>query len=379
MAACLGMLLFGIVLISLGSIMPSILSEYSLGNAQAGILASLLPTGILLGSVIFGPIVDRFSYRIFLVMCSLLIIAGLEGIAISTNLLSLQASIFLIGFGGGMINGGTNALVADISESRADERSANLSFLGVFFGIGALGVPSVLASLSSFWNYNQILQMTGYLLFLPLIYFLTITYPTPKIRAASLTNTIAMASDKRLWVLGFFLFFQSALEGVANNWTTTFLQSENKMESSHALVALSIFVLSLTITRLLLAWLLRRMDPIRVLLISIGVLIAASLLMASTNTPILLIAALALLGIGSAAGFPVVLGYAGELYSELRGTAFSFIFVIALWGNILINYLTGLAAHRYGIEIYPWILLMCGASLTLIGTTKLHHLVRKIH
>ena len=95
-AACLGMLLFGIVIISLGSILPSILEKFDLNKIQAGSLASILPAGILLGSLVFGPVVDRYSYRNLFIISAIFIIAGLEGIGIARGLFTLQASFFLI-------------------------------------------------------------------------------------------------------------------------------------------------------------------------------------------------------------------------------------------------------------------------------------------
>jgi fucose permease len=62
------------------------------------------------------------------------------------------------------------------------------------------------------------------------------------------------------------------------------------------------------------------------------------------------LAGLVLLGAGLAGGFPVMLGFAGDRYSELSGTAFSFVFVIALLGNMLINYLMGIIARTFGIQ-----------------------------
>ena len=44
-----------------------------------------------------------------------------------------------------------------------------------------------------------------------------------------------------------------------------------------------------------------------------------------------------------------MLGFAGDRFSNLSGTAFSFIFVTALIGNMLINFLTGLVVHLYGV------------------------------
>ncbi|MCB0584551.1 MAG: MFS transporter [Phaeodactylibacter sp.] len=368
-AACLGMLLFGIVMISLGSMMPSIIEKYGLDTLQAGSLASILPAGILLGSLAFGPVVDRYSYRNLMVICTLLIVAGLESIALAEGLPALQAGFFLIGCGGGALNGGTNALVADISEDRAGKRSANLSLLGVFFGIGALGMPSLMAMLSAIWPFERILAFTGVAVIIPLAYFLLVRYPAPRHgQAIPLSASFAMARNAPLIMLGLFLFFQSALEGVINNWTATFLQNEKSVGAKEALVALSIFVASLTVARALLAVVLRKIPPFHVLLASIGLLFAGTgLLLAGVASPILYFGGLTLLGTGAAAGFPVILGYVSELYTSLRGTAFSLVFFIALMGNIVVNYLMGVIAHRYGMGAYPWILLLCAICLLVIA------------
>ena len=60
-AACLGMLLFGIVFLSLGSANNMLAERFNLDNNSIGTLTALLPFGILAGSLIFGPIVDQLA------------------------------------------------------------------------------------------------------------------------------------------------------------------------------------------------------------------------------------------------------------------------------------------------------------------------------
>jgi fucose permease len=57
-----------------------------------------------------------------------------------------------------------------------------------------------------------------------------------------------------------------------------------------------------------------------------------------------------MLGAGLAGGFPIMLGFVGNKYRELSGTAFSLVLVIALAGNIIINYCMGIIAQAYGIQ-----------------------------
>ena len=140
------MLLFGISLITLGSLAPSLKTKFMLDGVASGTLFSILPIGILAGSFVFGPVCDHYGFKRILILACIAMTAGFEGIAFARSVPVLKSCVFLFGLGGGIINGSTNALIADISEKN---KGANLSLLGVFFGIGALGMPLLLGPLST--------------------------------------------------------------------------------------------------------------------------------------------------------------------------------------------------------------------------------------
>lgn len=363
-AACLGMLMFGMVLISLGSTLPELITRFNLNNLDRGTLATLLPFGILAGSLIFGPIVDRYGYKNLLILCAAIVLLGFEGIAFGKTLSVVQICIFLIGFGGGVLNGGTNALVADISTG---SRSANLSILGVFFGIGALGMPLVLGVLSKSLTQHTIIAVLGALMVIPILYFVSVEFPSPKQpQGFPLKQGIGMIKDPTLMLFAMMLFFQSGLEGIANDWSAQYLIETIKVPREQALYALTCFVIGLTVTRLLLGTFLRHAAPKRVLQISIVIAaIGAAVLMTAKDYP-MAVCGLVLLGIGFAAAFPVILGMIGDLYSKASGTAFSIAFVLALIGNMIINKTMGYAAHEYGIKVFSVLLLTALAFLSLL-------------
>ena len=375
-AACLGMLLFGMVMLSLGTISTFLTNKFLLNQLTIGSLAALLPLGILAGSLIFGPVVDRYGYKYLLIICTILIIIGIEAISFTELFIVIQASFFLIGFGGGAINGATNALVSDIS---TESKGARLSLLGVFFGVGAIGMPAILGFLSEYYSYESIIAGIGFGILLPVFFFFYITFPEPKQKQGfPIKKSIGLIKDSTLILIGFVLFFESAIEGITNNWTTTFLESEIKLNSENALYALSFLALSLTIARLILGGLLKKVRSYIVLLCCLGfIFFGAIVLMLSTNL-ITSTLGLVLLGFGFAAGFPVILGYVGELYTDLSGTAFSMVFVIALIGNTLMNYLVGIIAHTYGIKYFVIIILISVILMFILLSIVLKQISSKI-
>ena len=346
-AACIGLLLFGIGMITLGSILPSLAEKFQLNEVAAGTLVSILPLGILAGSLIFGPIVDRYGYKGMLAINALLMVLAMQGLAYANSLWQLQASIFLVAFGGGVMNGAGSALVSDITEGG---KGANLSLLGVFFGVGALGMPVLLGLLSKNFSFESIVSTVGFCLLLPALYFLLIRFPEPKQQEeVALKQGMRLIREPALLLLGFYLFFQSGAESLVTNWTTTYLLQKAGLSSQQALFALSASVAGMTVARLLLSRLLKKVSPFWALMASLCIAIAGSFTLMLASAYGFAIAGLALLGAGLAGGFPIILGYVGDIYAKLSGTAFSIAFVIALAGNMLINYMMGVISQAFGI------------------------------
>ncbi|MDP4116256.1 MAG: MFS transporter [Bacteroidota bacterium] len=365
-ASCMGMLLFGIVLTSLGSILPNVVKTFNLNDIQTGALVTFLPIGLIIGSLFFGPLVDKYGYKYMLIICSAMVLIGFEGLALGKSYTMLQLSIFLIGLGGGAINGAGNALVADISEG---SKGANLSLLGVFFGIGALGMPAILGLLSNY-SYTSIIGIIGTFISLPILFFLTIRFPMPKqTQGFPLLKGFSLIKNPVLLILSFILFFESGLEGLMNNWTTSFMGKGFDISKEQALFALSFHVAGLTTGRLILGFLLKRFKEKNILYISFTLVLIASIIMINSTSYFSILIGLIILGFGFAATFPVILGFVGSKFSDLSGTAFSIALVIALTGNTLVNYFMGILSSSFGIKVLPIFLAICLIIMALLATT----------
>jgi fucose permease len=346
--ACLGMLAFGIVLTTLGAVLPSVIERFGIDKAAAGSLFLLMTSGILVGSVVFGPIVDRNGYKGMLLLATALIAIGLQGIAFAPSMPWLRAAVAVIGFGGGIINGGTNALVADIA---AEGRTAGLSLLGVFFGVGAVGVPFVLGSLLGNFSYSAIISTVGALVLVPFVLTAVTPFPAPKQpQGFPLAAAKGLLRDPLLLVMGLMLFLESGMEITVGGWTATFFKEELQIDDRRALVYLSLYWLGMMLARIALGSVLKRAAPARVLMGCLGVALVGATLLILTRSVSLAGLGVFLLGVGFAATFPVVLGFVGDRYTQLSGTAFSIVIVMALTGGMLLPWLTGVLGASYGLR-----------------------------
>jgi MFS family permease len=116
------------------------------------------------------------------------------------------------------------------------------------------------------------------------------------------------------------------------------------------LTALSLYVAGLTLMRFLIGTLFRKISGSTILIISFMLLLSGNLLLKFAVNYTAAVAGLILLGMGLAGGFPILLGIVGEKYAERSGSAFSFVLLFALTGNILLNYLMGQIAKNWGIN-----------------------------
>jgi MFS transporter, FHS family, glucose/mannose:H+ symporter len=349
LAACfLAILLFGVGISLLGAVLPSLMDRFHLHKAEAGTLFTWMSMGALLGSLLFGPVVDRYGYKILLMICCSLMLVGLELLAWAPAFFWVAPAILLVGLGGGVINGGTSALVADIS---SEGRSSGLSLLGVFFGLGAFGTPLLYGSLSSAVPSRDIIAVTGAILLAPILFLSILRFPPPKkSHGLPAAEVLTLTREPLLLLLGAMLFFQSGMEMTVGGWSATLFTEKLHLESARAVVFLSLYWLAMMVVRILLPLLMKKISSPLLLSASMACTLAGSVLLFQADTLKASVLGLVTVGAGLSSVFPLVLGLVGDRYSSLSGTAFSICLVMALSGGMTLPYLTGILGDSFGVK-----------------------------
>lgn len=358
-------------MVMIGSVLPLLKTRLGLTDIAAGGLFSILPFGLLLGSIFFGPISDKYGYRWVLSLASLFLAIGFMGIAHASSILLLESCILIFGVGGGVINGATSALISDLSS--ANKKIANLNLLGVFFGLGAFCMPLILSTLHEN-DYAFAINIVATMCVLIAMLFLFISYPVTVEKEKVSFKVIPLFFKNKLFlIICSFLFFQSAFEALVNNWSVSYFMKYLQVGQKEALIALSFSVLGMTIMRILSGGVFRNISPNNLLRISLILLSTGIFCLFITSTWSFYINTfgLFLIGAGLSPGFPVMLGLTGNLFKEISGTAFSFVMLIALTGNIVINYITGVLIQSHGVRVFVYVILIeIGVMITLYALIK---------
>lgn len=374
-AACIGMCFFGISMITLGSVLPWLSGRFALTSGETTGLVTSLPIGIMAGSLVFGPIVDRFGHKLLLIISCVLVLLGVLGVAYAGTVALLSPAVFFIGLGGGVLNGETNALVTEIYDG--NRRNSRLSLLGVFYGLGALTIPVMLRRLEESFSVEAILGGISVVMAAGIIYCVAVRFPAPKQpQGFPLKEVGRIITNPLLLILSTVLFFQSGVEGVTNNWTTSFLGAAGQSEAT-ALQALTWMLIGLTAARLVQTWLFSRVSSVSVLVVSLIATAAGFCLLAFTASPVMIYVAMTIIGAGLASTFPVILGILGSRFASLSGTAFSIALVIALCGQTTLNYTTGLISGAGAIASFPWLMVASVAAMLLLFGLYYTRLKRK--
>jgi FHS family glucose/mannose:H+ symporter-like MFS transporter len=281
----------------------------------------------------------------------------------------------LLGFGGGGLNGGSNALTSDLYPER---RTAALNLLGIFFGFGALVIPFLIGALLGTIGLTAILVVATLLSLIPFGLFLLLRFPPAKqAQGFPLRQAARVLGHPLLWLCGFLLFFQSGNEFTIGGWTSTYLSEYFHLTPTAASFVLAGYWAAVMIGRLIITRLVRIARNEILILGSAILSLCAAVIMAVAPSGALAGFGAVLIGLGFAAIYPTTLAIVGEAFPTFSGTAFSVIFVIGLAGGMTAPWLTGKVAMASNLRHGFFIPVVCCAMIVIIQLVIMRLLKRR--
>jgi MFS transporter, FHS family, glucose/mannose:H+ symporter len=344
------MLVFGIVFAALGTVfgLPEMRARLQINFAQQGNIFLLLYLGIFCASLIVGPLIDQWGNRANLLVSSAIVAGAMLIFAGAHSFMLACLAAVLLGIGGGGLNTCTNALVSDLY---GEQRGPMLNLLGIFFGIGALCVPLLAASIEGHFTIAQLFTFCAALAFACALAYGAVSFPAGRANQAfSLGETLGVAKYPGVLLLGFILFLESGNEASIGGWTSTYVNGAGYSPRT-ATLALAAYWAALMLSRIAAARLLAGIGKAQLVAASAVLSLAGCAILLTSHLLGFLIAGIALIGLSYGPVFPTTLAIAGDRYSKRAGTVFGLLFSIALMGGMLLPWAVGQASQQLGLRM----------------------------
>ena len=359
------MFVFGVVLLLMGSLLPSLEVDY----VQAGRLGSFPLAGILVATVLVGPVLDTVGAKPVLAT-GLAMVAGAVGLMPSLHTFpALAVAALVYGFGGGVLNTATNALVADLSPSG---RGAALNLLGLSFSLGALAAPLLMSTVGGRFGAPAVLHILATCTGLILVPVLIFRFPAASYAGTRLVELLRVLNNPLVWLFGALLFFESGSENSMFVWAGKMVAGvfhSGPERANWALVGLSA---AIGAGRLGAAFLLRVLGSRRTMLLSAAVTVTGAMLAYNSREFAVAVLGMCVIGLGLSSIFPTALGVAGDRFPRQTGTVFGAIMAVSLVGGTAGPSICGSLAAT-GLRNILWVPMIAAvavATFTILVTRE---------
>jgi benzoate transport len=143
---------FDVLSISFAS--PGVAADWGIDRAALGLVLSMELIGMAIGSVLIGGLADKIGRRPVIILCLLIMIAGMAAAASAYDVLSLSGYRMLTGLGIGGMLASTNAMVAEYASDK--HRHLCVTIMAAGFPIGAVAGGALASQLLNQYSWHAV-------------------------------------------------------------------------------------------------------------------------------------------------------------------------------------------------------------------------------
>jgi fucose permease len=343
------MLVYGIVLSLPGTVLglPETAAELGLTLTSRGTLISALFVGLLLGSLLSGPIVDALGYRASLALSSGLVALAMPLIAVIRTPLLAGMTIVALGVASAGMNTASNALSSDLFPG---ERATRMNRLAILVGIGGVMMPVTTVASSVLVSWRAIVIAGGVVAALVALACAWVPPPPARLSAPhSLGNAIRHFARQPGFVwLAIALLLGGGNEAALAGWISTYLQAEG-FSASSSTWALGSHWLGLIVARVTLSPRVERTKAAAVVRSAVAGAACVAVFVL-VGEPVWLAVMPFVIGCAIALVVPTMLALAGDRHPGNMSALFGLLLTLLQVGGIALPVAIGFVSDRAGLR-----------------------------
>jgi fucose permease len=340
-AVILAVFVYGMIAAMLGTILPTLSAKFGLSNVESKFVAMAQAIGLTIASVSVGPLIDNKGKKWGLVLALSLITAALFGLRAANGYSVLIATMLVLGFGGGVLVTGANALVSDIG---AERRATVMNFFNLFFGLGIMATPYTAAKILG-GDAERLATGAALMAAFTLAVHVLTKMPAPTgergFKPAEMTQLL---SQPMLYLLALLLFLYVACEVGTSNWLAKLLIAKGVPQEEALLILSNRFAVGLLVGRMVVAPILIKVLPQTVTLAAAAAMSGTTYWMLQASDAATAGVAVFCAGLAMAPVFPTTLAMVGNVFPKATATAMGIVITSGWLGLVLSSPLIGALA-----------------------------------
>lgn len=358
----IGFLVFGLSENIKGPAIPRIQDNFSLNEAQLGMLLALNSIGYLIACTYTPFLSKKIGLKNTTILCFLIMAFSGVLISIAPNYILFSGSYFIMYLGNGMLEIALGVIAA-IAFTKNTGTMMNLSHF--FYGLSSMVAPLIATKLMSSNLDGDVLGWRGmYLIVLllslvPIIPTLMGKFPKSKDEeSVGIRESFKeMIKDRKILLITFILSFGVTCEMTVGGWLVNYLEKAQGFSGEDASKILVGFFFFFMLARLVLGPIIDKLGFVKSLLIVstfAGISIIIGVFLGKGATLLLMLS-----GIGIAPIYPTVMAIIAKEFREKIEIAMSFVLtfmgIAIVIGNLLVGVVVDLCkmlfSNIYGIEL----------------------------
>lgn len=346
--------LSGLCFATWASRIPTIKDFFNFNEAQLGTVLLSMPISSLIGLPISGWLVSKFDSRLPLIVAMLFLTLALTFIGFADTPFLLVAALSLYSFSSRILYISMN------TQSITIQKKYTKKIVGSFHGLwstgGLLGV--VLSTIMVKYNVPLQIHLATIAVFIAIISLLIFSYTLTNDKSTFGNKLIFGKPDPFIFYLGLLVFFAAICEGGMFDWSGVYFKeviNEPIFTYGYLLFTAAMAFSRFYSDRLVEVIGLEKIYIFSSLLIAVGILLAITF---PYFYPALI--GFSLVGLGTAAIFPMTFMLAGTSKKYSPGMAISIISTYATVGMLVGPPLVGYVAHAFGLKNAFYIFVVAG-------------------
>ncbi len=336
-----------------GVLIPSMSAHYGVNKATISLLFLAGAAGYLLAAFNSGPLVGKLGQRLFLVVGVSSYLVGAAAFSLMPPFEVLLLAVVAIGFGAGNIDAGLNAYIAGLPNN-----TTTLNYLHAFYGAGAWIGPVIASGLlAAQFAWNSVYMVWVVLSLIVLVGFALAFrgQPSTTREATQRGGRSVMLAALRLrvvWLGAFFLLFYVGTEVSMGSWSFSFLTQTRHGSTLFSGWAVSGYWLGLTVGRLTMGFLARKVGNRRLIQGCIaGALLGLLIIWVAPNEAVSALG-LGLTGFSLGPIFPTTIALmSGLVEPRILPSAVGFLASLGSLGAAFFPWLAGNLAQQVGLVV----------------------------